>query len=101
MSIWLLSIPVASDTTSQKFRYVWIQGQNQSSTELGELGLTTADVNLGVLTNLTPELVFIGRVIIRYQGGNWFITTVQEITGSRTSQGQRPAGNYLPSLSAK
>jgi hypothetical protein len=88
MSVWLLEIPATADSGSQEYRHQWWQGQSQSSTLLGEEGKTTLDLSLGELNDLNPESVFVGRVIIRYQGGNWFFIKVEEIKGTRVNQSQ-------------
>jgi len=100
MSIWLGVIPVASDANSQNLRYVWFQGQEQSSTLLGEQARSVNDVSLGNFVNLTPEFVFTNQIIIRYQGGDWTIQDVVALTGSRSSQSSSPAGNYLTAVAS-
>lgn len=92
MSIWLLAIPVTSDADSQEYRYVWIQGQEQNSSFSTEQSRNTGDVSLGELSGLIPEFVFIGRVIIRYLGGNWTYEYVEKITGSKINQSTGAAG---------
>jgi len=99
-SIWLMSIPAAADAESQKMRYIWIQGQSETSTLIGQQNLTPNDVNLGNFADLTPETVFIGRVIIKYLGGNWEFVEVEAIDGTRFSQTTSPQGNYLTSVNA-
>jgi hypothetical protein len=94
-TIWLVAMPVSSDTESQAYRYFWVQGQEENFTLVAELALTTNSLNLGELLNLTPELVFIAKVIIRYQGGNWTFIDVRSIDGTRSSQTSSPQGNYL------
>ena len=95
MSVWLLAIPMASDSNSQDLRYMWVQGQSESASLLIEETKTAADLNLGNFRNLIPESVFIGRVIIKYTAGNWRIEEVLDISGTRFSQTSAPAGNYL------
>lgn len=99
-SIWLVAIPTTADTNSQKLRYIWVQGQSESAALLTQQSLTPNDVNLGTLTDLTPESVFIGKVIINYLGGNWTIEVVESIDGTRFSQTSSPQGNYLSSVNA-
>lgn len=98
MSIWLLEIPMASDTNSQKISRLWVQGQSQTLNLDVEKAKTTASLNLGTFLNITPESIFTKRLIIQYIGGNWQIVFVENITGTRTSQVSSPAGNYLSSV---
>lgn len=97
MNVWLVALPMTSDTTSQKYRYLWMQGQQQSLTLSTIQSITPASLNLGQLTNLSPEFVFIGRIIIRYVGGNWQLIQVDKLTGSRVSQ-VITTGAYLSSV---
>lgn len=99
MSIWVFTIPVASNIISQEYRYAWIQGQNQSLTLSGQQTLTIADLNLGNLTNAIPEFNFFKQIIIKYQGGNWTFQEVVNITGTRNNQVGSPTGNFLSSVS--
>jgi hypothetical protein len=89
MSIWLVGLPVDSDTNSQLYRFLWVQGQANNTTLTTEQALTSSSVNLGTLTSELPEYVFLARVIINYTpgaGGNWTIEEVDTITGTRISQ---------------
>ena len=95
MSIWLMAIPNTSDIDSQKYRYVWVQGQEQNSSLVGEQLLTVNDLNLSDFQGLATEFVFISRLIIRFIGGNWQIIEVENLTGTRLSQGSNPAGNTI------
>jgi len=95
MSIWLVAIPVTSDAASQGYRFIWVQGQNESLTIEAQRGLVSSSVNLGQLSSVSPEFVFLVQVIIRYQAGNWSLSDVRDLTGSRFSQTSSPAGNYL------
>jgi hypothetical protein len=94
MSVWVVAIPVAADAESQKHRYVFLQGQSQSGTLSDQQALSPSDLTLA-LPALTPESVFIAKIIIRFQSSNWHIAAVQNITGTRASQATSPAGNYL------
>lgn len=96
MSVWLVAINAANDVNSQKYRFFWVQGQQESKTLADEQVLTPSDVNLGDFD--TPEIVFIGRVIIRFTANNWRISYVEQITGDRYSQTTQPSGNYLSSV---
>jgi len=95
MSIWLVAIPTSIDSGSQSYRFLWVQGQNESLTQLEQQGLDPNDVNLGELTTLTPEFVFLTQVIIRYQAANWTFSEVRTIQGTKFSQTSSPQGNFL------
>ncbi|MDA3856209.1 MAG: hypothetical protein PF569_08180 [Candidatus Woesearchaeota archaeon] len=85
MALWQIAIPTTSDAESQKFRFIWVQGQTAGT--LSQIqALSPSNVNLGDLSLLSPEFVFINKVIIRYIGGNWSITSAEKITGTKTSQ---------------
>lgn len=98
MNIYLLAIPMAEDTNSQDLRYLFVQGQNEYATLIGARGETVNDISLGVFNELTPESIFIQKITILYQGGNWEFVEVVDITGTKVSQAQSPAGNYLSSV---
>ena len=93
MSIWLLAVPAAADTASQKFRYMWIQGQTANANLANEQALSPTSVYLSTLN--TPEFIIVGRIIIRYAGGNWTLIQVDKITGTRSSQAVTTGGTYL------
>lgn len=99
MSIWLVAIPVAADTGSQSYRYIWIQGQSSDGLD-GQSTLGPSSVNLGNLTSLTPEIVFLDRIIIRYLGGNWSISDVTKLVGSKIFQSAVPGGSFLSSVAS-
>jgi hypothetical protein len=86
MSVWLVALPVTSDTNSQKYRYIWVQGQSISSGLSTIQGKTPADVNLGTLPSMTSEYIFLAKVIIQYVSGNWIIVQVDALRGNRFSQ---------------
>jgi hypothetical protein len=108
-SVWLIAIPVASDATSQAYRFVWLQpqwitqAQNSSSGALAtalanELQTTTASLNFGDLFASVPEYIAIERIVVQYTGGNWTIVNVSDLTGSRTNVVQSPGGIWLSSV---
>ena len=91
--VWLVAVPTSADTTSQKYRYIWVQGQTNGS--LATINaLTPGYLNLGQLANIATEFVFIGKIVIRYTGGNWNLTSVAKLTGTKLSQ-VATSGNYL------
>ena len=94
-SIWLVAVPCAADTDSQKYRYLWIQGQDESLSLAAQTGLSVADVTLGTFGNITPEFIFISQVIIRFIGANWQIEEVRLLEGTRLTQTSSPQGTGL------
>jgi hypothetical protein len=82
MCIWLVAVPVTEDVVSQQYRFLWIQGQSAGSLATQQ-ALTPNDLNLGSLTTMSPEYVFIGKVIIQYIGGNWKFTSTELLSGSK------------------
>ena len=99
MCVWLVAVPVAASTGSQTYRYIWVQGQSNETTLGASQALTTASINLGNIPSISPEYVFVGKVIIRYNGGNWTIVQVDKLTGSRYSQSSSTSSGYLSSVS--
>jgi hypothetical protein len=97
MSVWLVAVPASASAASQLYRYLWVQGQSNGSLA-SQQATTFNSLNLGQLASIATEFVPIGKVIIRYQGGNWEITSVEKITGTRVSSVTAPAGNYLSTV---
>lgn len=100
MSIWLMAIPVTSDTESQLYRYIWVQGQEQNSLLVNEEAVNANDVSLGDIQGVVPEFVFIGRIIVRFIGANWQFIKVEAIDGTRFSQSSSPQGNFLSNVTS-
>jgi len=98
MSVWLVAVPASADAGSQAYRYLWVQGQSNGSLA-SQQSATFGSLNLGQLATLFTEFVVIGKVIIRYQGGGWTITSVEKITGTRVSSIVSPAGTFLSTVS--
>jgi hypothetical protein len=94
MSVWVVAVPVTSDLVSQKYRYLWVQGQS-SGTLISQQASFPSDVNLGSLTTTATEFVFIAKIIIRYTGGDWRIISVDNITGTKASSTASSSGVYL------
>jgi hypothetical protein len=95
MSVFLFNIPVTSDAESQAYRYVFLQGQSNTATEAQQVGIDLNSLNLGNLSNLTPEKVFVTQFIIHYIGGNWNVSQVRELKGTNRSQTSSVTGNFL------
>lgn len=98
MAVWVLCIPMASDSDSQQWRYLFIQGQSEDNSLSNIQALTPQDVSIGNLRSLLPELVVTNKIIIQYTASNWKIVEVSAITGTSSSQTTSPAGNYLTSV---
>ena len=97
-AIFLASIPVSTDTVSQAKRYLFIQPQQQSGTLATIQALTPNNLSLGNLPSITPEIVFFGRIIIRYASGNWTIIQYDKIIGSKISQTTITGGSGLTTV---
>lgn len=100
MAVWVLCIPMATDTNSTQWRYLFIQGQREDISQSNIEALTPQDVSIGKLRELLPELIVTNKIIIEYRASNWRIVEVQEITGTSSSQTTSPAGNYLTSVTS-
>ena len=98
MTMWQLAVPVSGDSTSQNYRLIWVQGQS-TGTLSSQQALDPRALNLGTLSVLTAEWVFINRVIIQYTSGNWRIAQVDRIDGTRFSQTASASGSYLTTVS--
>jgi hypothetical protein len=98
-AIFVVAIPVSSDSESQNYRYVFVQGQQVDSSLPIIESVIPADVNLGDPAILATEYSFIGKIIIRFQGGNWTLIRVEKLSGSRAQQIASPQGNYLSTVS--
>ena len=85
MAVWLVAVPVSASVGSQKYRYLWIQGQTNGTLSAIQ-SLTPSTLNLGQLATQATEFVFIGKVIIQYTAANWRIVQVDKLIGSRFSQ---------------
>lgn len=89
MSVWLLAVPVTSDANSQKFRYIWVQGQTQTTTAAAQTSIDPRTLDTRKLARAIPEAVFIKQVVIEYVGGgtnDWRISAERTLTGSRVNQ---------------
>ena len=109
MSVWIYALPVCSGTISQKYRYLFVQGQWNTLATSGsagnmltalntELNRLPSELNLGTITTNIAEFVCIGRIIIKYTGGNWSLAGVYNLTGNKFSQIGSPSGNFLSAV---
>ncbi len=97
MSIWLVAVPATASAGSQAYRYLWVQGQTNGSLA-GEQGSSFGGLNLGQIATLFTEFVPIAKIIIQYTAGNWTITQVDTLAGSRISSISTPSGTFLSSV---
>lgn len=94
MCVWVLSFPSAADSDSQRYNFFYLQGQSQG-TLASQQALTPLNVQLGALGNISPEFVFLNKIIIRYTAANWIIVQVNNLSGNRFFQTSAAAGMYL------
>jgi hypothetical protein len=97
-AIFVFAMPAALDAKSQAKRFVFVQPQKVSTTLSTIQALTPNNVNLNGLTTLNPELVFIGKIIIKASTNNFELISVEKLTGTKVSQ-TSVAGNYLSTVS--
>ena len=88
-AIFVLAMPTTASTVSQAYRYLWVQGQTQSTTLSTIQAVTPNNLVLAELATLAPEYVFFAKIIIQYVGGgtaNWNIVSVETLTGNKQGQ---------------
>lgn len=98
MSVWVAAKPVTADTQSQKYRYIFVNGQSTSASLATEVALTPSSLNMLDFNNIAPEFVVIAKIIVRRinnTNNNWQIVQIDKLTGTRLSQTATPAGNFL------
>lgn len=101
-AIFLLAIPVESSVNSQKYRFVWVQGQTESTNLATIEALTPASLNLNGLNVNVAEYVFIAKIILRYVGvptNNWNLISVSKLSGTRYNQ-TSVIGSYLSTVTS-
>ncbi len=81
--IFVLALPVTSDVVSQFFRYIFVQPQQISASLNTVQSVSFSSVNFGTFVTTVPEFIPVAEIIIRYQGGNWHLTSVTKITGTK------------------
>jgi hypothetical protein len=91
MSYWLFAVPVTADADSQKYRFIFMQGQSNSISLASEYAKSPSDLNLGGLAGLAPEFIFIAQVVILRSGNDWVIEGVRNLTGTRVNYVSAPA----------
>lgn len=101
-AIFVIAKPVSSDSDSQKYRYIFVQPQQESASLTTIQALTPASLVSGDTTGLVTEYVHIGKIIIQRVGGgtpNWQIISVEKLTGTRVSQISNISSGYLSTVS--
>jgi hypothetical protein len=105
MSVWKIAIPVTADATSQDYRFMWLPGQSADAPGFfgqgltAQRNLTTADLDLGELEFLSPEYIFIEKVIIQETGaGDWQVIEQQRLIGTKFTQGGGGGGVGLTAV---
>jgi hypothetical protein len=98
-AVFVIGIPVDSHTSSQKYRFSFIQPQTVSTSLTDIQALVPDNISLGLFNSLTPEIVFFGKIIIRYTAANWVLTSVELLQGTRAAQTLIPQGSFLSSVS--
>lgn len=98
-AIFIVALPTTADAGSLPYRYMFVQPQKNSASLAEIQALTPNDLTHGDSSMLVSEFVFIGKIIIRYTGGNWTLIQVDKIEGTRTSQVTSASGNYLSIVS--
>lgn len=83
MSVWCIAIPTSADAFSNRFRFVYLQGQSISLSLATEQALSPLNLSLGTLVNNIPEFTYINQVILQRAGGGWSIAAVTSLRGSR------------------
>lgn len=88
-------LPVSSDSDSQKYRHLLIPGQSQFTTLAAAQQEFPQNLDLGTLTDLSPEFVCVNRITYQFNAsgagsktttGRCAIQSVSVIRGSRASQ---------------
>jgi len=84
-AIFVMAVPATSDAFSQSKRYLFIQPQVNGDLATIQ-ALTPSSLDVTNLTNMTPEFVFFSKIIIKYSGIDWSITSVEKLVGNRNKQ---------------
>ena len=95
--IFVMAQPMASDTVSQKNRYLFVQPQASfASLDLAN-SVSVGSINLGDLPSGNTEFTYIAKIIVKYQGGDWSIVSTEKLLGSKLNQ-TSTTGNYLSTV---
>ena len=80
-AIFVFKIAVGADSDSQRYRCVILQPQHQGTlTQMQAVNYTS--VNINGLTGISNEIIFTQKIIVRYTGNNWTITSIENISGN-------------------
>ena len=96
--IFVMAVPITSDTHSSKYRYQFIQSQNQYTSLVSAQAVNSSSLNLGSPISITPEYIIMGKIIIRYTGGNWQLISVEKLLGTQNNA-VSIQGGYLSNVS--
>lgn len=92
-AIFVVAVPTTDDTNSRKFRFMFVQPQKVSGTLSEIQALSPANLTHGDSTFFVSEFVFFAKIIVRYTAGDWSISEVQYLNGTRLSQLTVPGGS--------
>jgi len=95
-AVFVMAVPVTSDSLSQQYAYHFIQPQLVSGSLTTIQAHTFNSLNFGGIT--LSEYSFIEKIIIRYTGGNWVIYSSQRLSGTNLTSIAVQAG-YLTTVS--
>ena len=96
--VFVMAIPTTSDTNSLKYRYQFIQPQTQYSSLTAAQSATSASINLGSPSAITPEYIIMGKIIVRYTSSNWVLISVEKLLGTQNNA-VSIQGGYLSTIS--
>ena len=82
--VWVIALPTASDTDSQAYRYLFLQGQTAGSLASQQVR-EPSNVEVGNLASLSPEFCFVHKFILKYVGGDWVIVESTPLAFNRAS----------------
>jgi hypothetical protein len=83
MSVWVVAIPVTADAGSQQYRFVFLRGQQISTTIELELERSPLQLSLGSLASFSAEYTFIAQIVLSRAGTVWSISATRSLFGSR------------------
>lgn len=96
--ILIFATPVTGDTSSQKYRYVWWQGQTTSTNLEIIQSLAPSDFEFGDLINNLTEVALIGEAIVKATNNNWFIQELNILRGTKATLVSSSATGTTPAL---
>ena len=96
MAVFLFLFPATADAASQKKRFLWIPSQTVGK-EKDMQSLDVGTLNLSDFADLAPEYVASAKAVLEYKDGDWKITNVIVLTGSRTLTLQQN-GSFLTAV---